>query len=253
MPAGSYELRYAYASRIPYPDYDPTYICGSSASDLSWANDTNPSGSNVHAGVGVAINALRTNQINVYLDLNTGSNAPPLHTTLDGTQQLGGSNLIDMCLYGMNWIQRSTSVSVTTPGYYWLSFAADGASDSFGGQLDDIQLCRVSCSGPVQDNYTTAWSVSNLLFEDDFESPVYSGSTYNNNGNVNNSNGSSSFWNVSGNGWSNAPIQPTSVLAFGLPAWQPMRRAGLVRRQQYQQQSDKPAIPVSPRLLPDQL
>jgi hypothetical protein len=125
LPAGSYELRYAYASRIPYPDYDPTYICGSAASDLSWANDTN-SGGNVHAG-GVAVNALRTNQINVYLDLNTGSNAPPLHTTLDGTQQLAGSNLIDMCVYGMTWIQRSISISVATPGYYWLSFAADGA------------------------------------------------------------------------------------------------------------------------------
>ncbi|MGA2290145.1 TadE/TadG family type IV pilus assembly protein [Bradyrhizobium sp.] len=210
-PAGTYELRYAYASRIGYPSYDPTYLCGSSATDLNWANSSSTSAS------GSMATAYRTNQINVYFDLNPASNQPPQHTTLDGTEQLAGSNLIDMCLYGQSWIQRSVTINVTTAGYYWLSFAADGGNDSYGGQLDDILFCRFSCSGSVQDNYTTAWAASSLLFEDTFESPSYSGSNYNTNGNVNNSDGSSSFWNVSGNGWSNAPINQLPYWVSGCP------------------------------------
>jgi Flp pilus assembly protein TadG len=206
LPAGSYELRYNYASRVNYPSYEPTYLCGSSASDLDWANSSTTSWS------GSMASAYRTNQINVYLDLNPANNQPPQHTTLDGTEQLAGSNLIDMCLYGQSWIQRSVSINVTTAGYYWLSFAADGGNDSFGGSIDDIMLCQVSCSGSVQDNYTTAWAVSSLLFDDTFESPVYSGSPYNTSGNVNNSYGSSYFWDEEGNGWANAPTNQ-------LPYW----------------------------------
>ena len=44
LPAGSYELRYNYVSRVNYPNYNPTYLCGTTASDVSWANDTSPSG-----------------------------------------------------------------------------------------------------------------------------------------------------------------------------------------------------------------
>jgi hypothetical protein len=142
-----------------------------------------------------------------------------VHTTLDGNQQLAGSNLIDMCLYGQSWIQRSVQINVTTPGNYWLSFAADGSNDSYGGQLDNILLCSVNCPGTVQDNFRTAWSANILLFEDNFESPSYSnsGSGYNSNGNVNNSDGSSNYWNVSGNGWSNAPINQLPYWVSGCP------------------------------------
>jgi Flp pilus assembly protein TadG len=201
LPGGAYELRYAYASRVDYPSYDPVYLCGSSATDLNWANSSTTS------WTGSMANAYRTNQVNVYLDLNPSSNQPPQHTTLDGAEQLAGSNLIDMCLYSMDWVQRSVTINVTTAGYYWLSFAADGTNDSFGVQLDGIQLCRISCSGSVQDNYTTAWAAGNLLFGDTFESPTYSGWSSNHyaNGNVNNDDGTSSFWSTSGNGWSNAP------------------------------------------------
>jgi Flp pilus assembly protein TadG len=57
-PAGTYELRYAYTSRVDYPSYDPTYLCSSSASDLDWANSSTTSWS------GSLANAYRTNQIN---------------------------------------------------------------------------------------------------------------------------------------------------------------------------------------------
>jgi len=209
-PAGTYELRYSFASRVDYPSYDPVYLCGSAASDLNWAN------SSTTTWTGSMATAYRTNQINVYFDLNTSSNAPPMHTTLDGTQQLAGSNLVDMCLYGQTWIQRSVRINVLTAGYYWLSFAADGSNDSYGGQLDDILLCKVSCTGTVQDNYTTAWAVSSLLFYDNFENPVYSGGQYNTNGNVNNSLGSSSFWNQT-YGWANAPTNQLPYWMSGCP------------------------------------
>ena len=204
LPAGSYEMRYNYVSRVDYPNYDPTYLCGTTASDLSWANDTNsPSGPVAHA--------LRTNQINVYLDANTTGSAP-LHTTIDGTQQLAGSNLIDMCVYAQNWIERSVRVNVTTAGYYWLSFAADGQNDSFGAQIDNIRFCNGSRAGSVQDNFPSAWTSSPTLFEDTFESPTYTANLTpyaNTQGNLNTSfgtSGASSGWpSQSTSGWATAP------------------------------------------------
>lgn len=72
LAAGSYELRYNYTGRIDYVDYDPVYICGSTAGDVNWANNTNSES--------WLPNALRTNQINVYLDANTdGTISHPQH------------------------------------------------------------------------------------------------------------------------------------------------------------------------------
>jgi Flp pilus assembly protein TadG len=210
LTAGSYELRYSYASRVLYTDYEPTYLCGSSASDLSWANSLTSSG-------GPVANALRTNQINVYLDLNT-SGSPPTHTTIDGTETLAGSNLIDMCVYGQSWVQRSVAINVTTEGYYWLSFAADGQNDSYGAQLDNILLCQVACSGSVQDNFPSAWTAGKILFEDTFETPYYytNGALYYGNGNLalsTGTSGSSSGWpDTSASGWNVSPVNEANFI-----------------------------------------
>ena len=161
LPAGYYELRYNYRSRVDYPNYDPTYICASTMSDLSWANDAN-------GGYGT-----RTNEINVYFDQSVNGAAPPTHTTLDGSQQLAGGNLIDVCLYGPNWLERSVKIKVATTGYYWLSFAADGHNDSYGGQLDNIRLCVEQCNGNLQDNFPTSWTSNLTLFEDNFDAQTY--------------------------------------------------------------------------------
>lgn len=216
LAVGNYELRYFYRSRVIYPNYDPTYICGSVAADTSWANDTtiNPAWAPY-----IGTTSLRTNQINVYLDKQT-TNTPPTHTTLDGKVQLAGSNMIDTCVYSYQWVERSVRIKVTTLGNYWLTFAADGANDSFGGQLDKIRLCEGTCTGTVQDNFPSAWlsgnngGVNKLLFEDTFESPIYApvyglGSTVNPNGNLNLSTGTSgtltSGWPTqSASGWATA-------------------------------------------------
>jgi Flp pilus assembly protein TadG len=207
LPSGNYELRYFYRSRVDYPDYDPAYICGSTAADVSWANDTNSSG-------GPTPNALRNNQLGVYLDQVSGS-SPPLHWTTDHSEQLAGSNLIDVCVHSYNWIERSVSIDVSTPAYYWLTFSADGLSNSYGGQLANIRLCQGPCSGAPQDNFPTAWPASTNLFTDQFASPTYTYSTsgssayVSTSGNMNNSFGTSgagSGWpTLAASGWATAP------------------------------------------------
>jgi hypothetical protein len=213
MEYGNYEVRWWYRSRIDYPVYDPAYICGSSAADTSWAN-ANDDNFPTPAG------DTRSNQINVYLDKPTSNGAPPFHYTLDGQVQLAGSNLIDTCVYSPTWIERSVRVKITTPGFYWLTFAADGANDSFGGQIDDLRLCQGSCAGSPHDNFPTAWLPANnggqnkVLFQDTFNSPTYADDTglgANVTGNLNNSTGTSgtgsSGWPTAGSsGWTTAPL-----------------------------------------------
>jgi hypothetical protein len=221
LAAGNYELRYQTKSRVTYPNYTPAYICGTTAADVSWANDKVITGGPSQDDG----SAYRTNQINVYLDMVTSSSVP-LHTTLDGKQKLGGSNLIDVCVYAPAWTQRSVKITVLTPAYYWLSFAADGKNDSFGGELDQIQLCQETCSGTPTDNFPTAWVATNgvTLFEDKFESPTYSvnssGDYVNTTGNINLSSGTSgtasSGWPAqSSYGWGAAPYNQVSYVGKG--------------------------------------
>ncbi len=214
LAAGTYELRWDYAARIPNYYYGTSYICGSTASDTSWAND----GSYENGFTGHA----RTNQINVYLDQDS-TGTLPTHSTLDGTQTLGGANLVDECVYSSGWIERSVKITIATPGSYWLSFAADGANDSFGGQLDNIRLCTTACAGTAWDDFPSSWlSASNggndvTLFEDTFESPSYSGSPVNLTGNVGLSYGSSYSWDEEGQGWGNAPTNQIPYWTSGCP------------------------------------
>jgi hypothetical protein len=210
---GEYELRYNFRGRIDYPDYDPEYICGSQLNDESWANDTYTNGGYKVTASTIAANA-KNNQVDVFLDADN-NNSAPTHLINDGTMSLAGSNLIDSCVYSLNWIQRSVRIYVTTAGYYWLSFAADGTNNSYGGQLDNIMLCVATCPGSLQDNFP--FTSNEALFEDTFESPVYSGSPYNTNGNMNNSDGASSVWDEEGNGWANAPTNQIPYWTSGCP------------------------------------
>mgnify|MGYP002381500500 CR=1 FL=1 len=159
LSAGTYELRYFYNARIYYNNYDPAYLCANAASDLSWANDTKTSG---------FWYVSRTNQINVYFDQKTGA-TPPMHTSSDGTS-LAGSNLIDMCVYSSDFVERSVKITITTGGTYWLSFAADGSNDSYGGMINNVRLCSIACNGSLKDNFPSAWLSSSTLFRDTFNS-----------------------------------------------------------------------------------
>jgi Flp pilus assembly protein TadG len=214
-PAGTYELRYSFQSRVDYPNYDPAYICGSSATDVAWANDTN-------SGFGTQ---LRNNEIDVFFDADQNGSAPT-HTTLptqtgivNGGATLAGSNLIDTCVYAKGWITRSVKITVTTPGYYWLSFAANGANDARGGALDEILVCNVACSGSVPDSFPSAWPNS-LLFEDGFETPTYSATTSSYhlaiNGNPSTSSASNPGWpSQTAAGWTAAPYNQINYFLSG--------------------------------------
>jgi hypothetical protein len=111
-------------------------------------------------------------------------------------------------------------VFVNSPGFFWLTFAADGLSDSFGAQLDYIRLCPETCTGTLKDNYPSTWLAANnggvnkVLFRDTFDSPTYSASSgcsgCATNGNMNNSVGTSgtasSGWpSLAASGWATAP------------------------------------------------
>jgi Putative Flp pilus-assembly TadE/G-like len=215
LSTGNYELRYDYQSRVDYPDYDPDYICGSTASDVSWANDTNSVGSPTP-------NALRNNQIGVYLDPVVGA-APPMHWTTDGTVELAGSDLIDVCVYGQNyWRERSVRLYVSTPGDYWLTFSADGQNNSYGGELDNIRLCTDTCPGTLNDNFPPSWAAGSTLFEDNFESPVYPSNLSLREGNIAESDGTSgtsaSGWpSLAASGWAIAPINGVFYWTQGCP------------------------------------
>ena len=220
LAAGHYELRYNYRSRIDYPNYDPAYLCATTASDLAFANDT----------ASAQGTALRTNQLEVYLDMASNSTTP-LHTTIDGSQQLAGINLIDVCVYSPTWVERSVKITVTTPAYYWLSFAADGGNDSYGGQLDNIRFCPESCAGTPQDNFPATWLAANnggtnkLLFEDSFETPVRIQDTTNPHAINTTSNLNTSYGTTLGAppgwpsqaaaGWATAPVNQTTYVVQG--------------------------------------
>ena len=210
LAVGNYELRYSYISRVGYPNYYPAYLCGSDARDLSWANDPTMAGASVP-------NAPRTNQINAYLDRDTTGSAP-LHWTIDGMQQLAGSNLIDHCVYAGEWTERSVRITVDKPDNYWLSFAADGQSDGVGGEIDNIRLCIKTCAGTPGNNFPASWAADGtgapkILFEDTFDRPAYAQDpaiTVNRTkgGNLANSLGTS--------GWSSGwPLQASSGWATG--------------------------------------
>lgn len=211
---GNYELRYFYSSRIANDEYGPTYVCGSHADDIAWVQKSTTS----------ATSTLRTNQINVYLDQNTAG-VPPTHLTYDG-QTLSGGNLIDACVHSPDWIERSVRIYVSTAGNYWLSFAADGKSDSFGGQIDNIRLCPGTCAGSVQESFPSTWTASGgkQLFKDSFESGIVSSTSgcsgYCQNGNMSNSYGTSgttsSGWpDETQLGWNTAPYNQMDLFFSG--------------------------------------
>lgn len=164
---GAYELSYWYYSRIQTNEYKPAWICGSRQSDVVWAN----------AGG-------QTNRIGVYFDRSTGDTPPAaLWDSALNRYRFDHSvnNAVDICVTsGQQWIERRIKINVVTAGDYWVTFQAEGTSETYGGLLDYIRLCYVTCSGTPRDNFP--WSANALLFEDKFPNPSGSEDTLNNSG-----------------------------------------------------------------------
>lgn len=183
LPRGSYELRYWYADRVQSPAYAPAWICGSNAADAAWATNsltsTGPSE--------------QTNRIGVYLDVALNDTAPTTFTPET-------NNVIDVCTTsGHKWIERSVKVTINTPGYFWLTFQAEGVSDSYGGLIDDIRMCKNTCPGTLQDNFP--WAANSVVFLDKFDNY----SSYTGFGTLSVS-GTNNGWSSLSTGWATAPV-----------------------------------------------
>lgn len=152
LPVGRHNIRYYYINRMPHPVYEPIIVCGTKSSDIGWA--TLPASNS----------GFQTNRIGVYLD-------PALSETPPTQFSDGPNNMIDVCVSSSGkWIERSITVVTKSPGYFWLTFQGEGASDSFGGLITDIRVCRTACPGTVASTYP--WAGGEVLFRDDIELPA---------------------------------------------------------------------------------
>ena len=169
--------------------YLPTPVCGSASKDVEWVNASSSNG---------AVGA-QTNRIGVYLDLASTEDPPAVFS----------ENLIDACLVSHNkWIERSVKISVTTPGNYWLVFQAEGASDGWGGVLNNIRFCKKNCPGAAVAD-TFPWPQNTLLFKDNFTLPSgISAHDYIKNHwlNVSGEATAASLWQNVPDGWTTTPI-----------------------------------------------
>ena len=202
LQAGNYEFRYWYKSTVVYPDYEPVYICGTVEGEMHWATaittrspassrTTNGEGAQTSRAGAYLVPILTNPQLATtppaavrYGNLpNDFPQPPPLPWTSSNKRLDNSQNRIDICTYSSRWIQRSVSLSVTDPGYFWLSFVAEpptktttttsmGSSTVVntvnGFYLGRVQLCEVQCSEPVNTNWL--WSPGTTLYTADFTS-----------------------------------------------------------------------------------
>ncbi|HEY8589965.1 MAG TPA: hypothetical protein VIL55_10475, partial [Naasia sp.] len=194
MPTGNYELRYWIKDRIPYTEYDPVWLCGSKTEDVDWARDTNGTW------------GYQTNRVGVYLDIAL-SDTPP--ATFSPTT----NNLIDVCVNtGQKWIERSVKIVMTQPSFYWLTFQAEGLSDTTGSVLSNIRLCRNACAGTKAPDYP--WTANQLLFTDGFETPAGSVSDYWTERTLDTS-GVNTGWPRLPSGWTTHPVNQIDFQDWG--------------------------------------
>ena len=140
-------------------DLQPVWICGSEPVDVEWANSLASSTGSRN----------QTNRIGVYFDVASSDIQPSVFVP-------GINNLVDVCVSsGHKWVERSVKITVNAPGYFWLTFQAEGQSDSVGGLIDDIRLCKNTCPGALSDDFP--WTANQLLFSDGFETPANAGAT----------------------------------------------------------------------------
>lgn len=189
---GVYELRYWYFGRIRYDAYTPAWICGTEAETLVWANEAS------------GASAPQTNGLSVFMDaaIKEYVNTPPPPS--DGSR-------IDACVdSGFNWIQRSVKINVGAPGAFWLTFAAEGASDGVGGLLNHIQLCLKTCDqdpanpSPSRDNFP--WTANTVLFTDNFALPPGAWPNDYLKFYTLNQSGTNSGWTTLPSGWTTTPV-----------------------------------------------
>lgn len=152
LSSGKYDLRYWIRNRVPFTDFDPAWMCNNGTETIAIPGQANYG---------------ETNRVETYLDVALNDTAPSGLTPRT-------HNIIDVCIVtGGRWIERQFTITVRTPGFFWLTFEAKGKSDSYGSIITDILLCKDACKDEPVDNFP--WEKNALLFSDSFETQTGSG------------------------------------------------------------------------------
>ena len=81
---------------------------------------------------------------------------PPNSINLTSYNPAQSNPLLDICGYAAGAQTRTVYVMIQKPAYYWLTFAALGSADAFGGQIDDVKLIAVgSLYGSAPSGFVT--------------------------------------------------------------------------------------------------
>ncbi len=157
---GLHQVRYWYRDSAPSASVVPAWLCSTRVSDVDWMKSRDTSA------------AKDTNLVSVYLTKDSANAAP---ASDDG---LTDSNRIDSCYSsGQKWIQRVVILDIASAGDYWLTFRGEGRSDSQGGAIANILVCRDPCANDdgsertANNNYP--WEVGQVLFEDNFSTAAH--------------------------------------------------------------------------------
>jgi hypothetical protein len=88
------------------------------------------------------VNAYQTSPVYTNPDGSTSSTAtvPPNGISLTSYNASQPNPLLDICGYSATAQTRTVNVKIQKPAYYWLTLAALGANDGYGGQIDDVKL-----------------------------------------------------------------------------------------------------------------
>lgn len=112
---GSYQIRYWYIARSVDPAQRGKILCGKQDSDLAWYTKDD-----------------QTNRIELFVEKQ-------------GDYTFNKSNMLDYCVMADAWTERVISFVVPSLSEYRITWRAAGRSDSFGGLIDYLRVCRNSC------------------------------------------------------------------------------------------------------------
>ena len=118
---GNYQIGYWYISRIKN-------------SSASWRGVVACSAKDTDAAVApYRAWEQETNRIEVFVERR-------------GDYTFAATNMVDVCVYSDQWIQRRVNFQVQTADEYRISWRAAGKQDTVGGLIDYLQLCKDNCS-----------------------------------------------------------------------------------------------------------
>jgi hypothetical protein len=179
---GYYQISYDYISEIVFGGTTLVYYCGSTPAGAQLPTANTSDGTLRVGGDLMGTLVHDTNAVGVFMANARVASTPIPSTTLGSTTSYNNpdgttsttptvppnsislsnytvsttSPLLDLCGYATAAQTRTASVQILKPAFYWLTLAALGTSDAFGGQIDDVKITALGSpymtgapSGPV--------------------------------------------------------------------------------------------------------